>query len=201
MAGGGRRVKCDAYKVFEKNMKRSRAFIKIFGEENRPAGAPTNDDRELLRGAVVFSIGALDNFIHELILELVPRFGGSKVAMRQPLAAIAKSDPGLALRVALAAPEEAENEFRSALDAWLESQSFHGVAKIVNALGYLGLALNESSLPADWKAKLEGFTEERHQIVHRGSTKMIKRDQAKDCADLVEAIAESINSDAVKQYH
>ena len=201
LMAGGKRVKCEAFKVFEKNMKRSRAFIKIFGEENRSAGAPTNDERELLRGAVVFSIGALDNFIHELILELVPKFGGNKGAMRQPLTAIAKSDPGLALRVALAPPGEAETEFRDSLDAWLESQSFHGVAKIVNALGYLGLKINESPLPNDWRKRLEEFTEERHQIVHRGSTKMIRRDEAKECADLVECIAKSINADAVKQYH
>lgn len=188
--------------VFEKNLWRSRAFISIFGEaDSRPVGRPTNDELELLRGAVVFSIGALDNFIHELILELVPRFGGDKSALRQPLASIAKADPGLALRVALAEPGSAESEFRAALDDWLGSQSFHGVAKIVNALGYIGIKLNESALPVDWRQQLETFTDERHKIVHRGSAKVIKRDDAKRCADLVEAIGKSINKDAVKQYH
>jgi hypothetical protein len=198
---GRRRSKCDSFAVFEKNLKRSRAFIKIFGEENRAAGAPSNDERELLRGALVFAIGALDNFIHELILEIVPKFGGDRGAMKQPLTAIAKADPGLALRVALAGADGAEQEFRSALDSWLESQSFHGVGKIVGALSYLGIKLDESSLPGDWKKQLDGFTEERHQIVHRGSTKVIKRDDAKACTDLVEAIAAAINSRAVTYYY
>jgi hypothetical protein len=199
--GGPKKRKCDSYVVFEKNLKRSRAFIKIFGEENRPQGAPSADERELLRGALVFAIGALDNFIHELILEIVPKFGGDRGAMKQPLAAIAKADAGLALRVALAGPDAAEQEFRDALDTWLESQSFHGVGKILGALCYLGIKLDESSLPSDWKQKLEEFTGERHQIVHRGSTKVIKREEAKACTDLVERLAKSINGDAVKAYH
>lgn len=198
---GAWKRKCESFVVFEKNLKRSRAFITIFGEENRPAGAPSNDERELLRGALVFAIGALDNFIHELILEIVPKFGGDKGAMKQPLAAIAKSDPSLALRVALATADDAEQEFRDALDTWLEAQSFHGVAKILSALAYVGIKLNESNLPIDWKKQLEDFTAERHQIVHRGSTKVIKRDEAKACADLVESIAKAINADAVKYYH
>lgn len=198
---GPKKRKCDSFVVFEKNLKRSRAFITIFGAENRSAGAPSNDERELLRGALVFAIGALDNFLHELILEIVPKFGGDRGAMKQPLAAIAKNDPALALRVALADSNDAEEEFRKALDSWLESQSFHGVAKIIGALSYLGIKLNESPLPIDWKKQLEEFTNERHQIVHRGSTKVIKRDEAKTCTDLIERIAQAINSDAVKYYH
>jgi hypothetical protein len=198
---GPKKRKCDAYVVFEKNLKRSRAFIRIFGEENRPQGRPSSDERELLRGALVFSIGALDNFIHELILEIIPKFGGSRRSMKAPLSAIAKADPGLSLRIALASPGAAEAEFRDALDSWLETQSFHGVSKILGALGFIGITLDESVLLPDWKQRLEEFTGERHQIVHRGSTKVIKRDDAKACADLVEAIAKSVNSDAVKHYH
>lgn len=199
--GGAKKRKCESFVVFEKNLKRSRAFIRIFGEENRPQGPPSADERELTRGALVFAIGALDNFLHELILEIVPKFGGDRSALKEPLKNIARSDPSLALRVALAAPDEAELEFRAALDTWLESQSFHGVQKILAGTGFLGFALNDTMLPGDWRQRLEAFTEERHQIVHRGSTKVIKRDEAKVCTDLVEAIAKAINDDAVKYYH
>lgn len=198
---GPKRRKCESFVVFEKNLKRSRAFIRIFGEDNRPQGPPSADERELTRGALVFAIGALDNFLHELILEIVPKFGGDRSALKEPLKSIARADPALALRVALAGPGQAELEFRDALDNWLESQSFHGVQKILSGTGFLGLHLNEASLPKDWRKKLEGHTEERHQIVHRGSVKVIKRDEAKACADLVEAIAKAINDDAVKYYH
>lgn len=198
---GRKKKKCDSFTVFEKNIARSRAFIEIFGEKDRSAGSPTKQERELPRGALVFSVGALDNFIHELILEIVPKFGGDGSAMRTPLAAIAKSDPGLALRVSLASPDQAENEFRIALDAWLESQSFHGVKKIYGALDYIGVKIDESALPDRWQKKLEEFTEERHRIVHRGSTRSIKRDEAKSCTDLIETLATTINKEAVKYYH
>ncbi|MGW5191741.1 hypothetical protein ACWEOO_21035 [Kribbella sp. NPDC004138] len=205
-AGGARRGprkrKCSSYIVFEKNLNRSRAFVRVFGEEDRKAGAPSNDERELLRGAVVFAIGALDNFIHELILELVPEFGGSKDAMRAPLVAIAKADSGLALRVALATtPAEAQEEFRNALDVWLETQTFHGVTRILNGTSYVGITLDESKLPADWRKMLDVYTALRHKIVHRGDTSVIKRDGANACLDLVEKIAGTINGEAVKYYH
>lgn len=199
--GGSKKQKCASFSVFEKNLKRSRAFIKIFGEEKRSQGAPTSEERELLRGALVFSIGALDNFVHELILEIVPKFGGNSAAMRHPLQAIAKNDPSLALRVALAGPGGAEDEFRAALDDWLETQSFHGVSKIVGAMNYVGVNLGQASLPIGWQADLDRYTDERHKIVHRGSVKVIKREEARACTDLVEVIAREINAQAVRSYH
>jgi hypothetical protein len=200
MAGrGAQRRYTDSFKVFKKNVKRSRAFITIF-DQNRSAGRPKNEEAELLRGALVFAIGALDNFLHELILEIVPRFGGNGEALRQPLAQIAKDDPGLALRVALAPAARAKHEFRSALDTWLETKSFQGVEKIVGAQRYLGVTMDESTLQADWKQRLGKFTDERHAIVHRGSDTVIKRDEANDCVDLIEAIGNAINRVAVKYY-
>jgi hypothetical protein len=53
------RKKTDAFKVFEVNLDRSRAFLRIF-DKDRGAGQPTNDEKELLRGSLVFAVGALD---------------------------------------------------------------------------------------------------------------------------------------------
>ncbi len=200
---GAKRKKCDSFKVFDLNVNRSRAFIRVFDgtELNRKQGRPTNDEVELLRGALVFAVGALGNFMTELILELVPKFGGSGESMRQPLTEIAKADPALALRVALADTGSAEDEFRAALSNWLDTKSFHGVEKIVNALRYIGVTIDESALPADWKRALNDFTERRHKIVHRGDKSVVKREQAQECTDLVEAIGQSINRAAVRLYH
>jgi hypothetical protein len=133
---------------------------------------------------------------------IVPAFGGSKEAMKAPLTAIAKGDPALALRVALTAtPVEAQEDFRQALDGWLESQTFHGVAKILSGAAFVGITFDESKLSADWRKSLETYTGLRHKIVHRGDTSMVKRDGANACIDLIERIAATINAEAVKHYH
>lgn len=46
--------------------------------------------------ALVFAVGALDNLVHELIVEITSQFGGDGEDLKQPLAQIAKDDPGLA---------------------------------------------------------------------------------------------------------
>lgn len=201
---GARRRKCDAYKVFETNVNRSRAFVRVFdgAEASRSRGRPSNDEVELLRGALVFAVGALDNFITELILELVPQFGCNGDAMKQPLTEISKADPSLALRVALAGPGSAKGEFRAALASWLETKSFHGVEKILAALRYIGVTtIDDSNLPTDWKKSLNTFTEQRHQIVHRGHKATVTRDRAEECTGLVQSIGEAINKAAVQLYH
>ncbi|GAA4361929.1 hypothetical protein [Angustibacter luteus] len=198
----GWRKKCDSYQVFEKNMRRSRAFLRLFeGAEKRSPGAPKADERELLRGAVVFSVGALDNFMHELILELVSKFGGDKAQMREPLRSIARDDPGLSLRVALARDETSrEQEFRSALEGWLESKSFHGVEKVKSAASMAGLRF-PTGLPAGWEGTLTAFTEDRHQIVHRGQAPAYTRAKATECVDLIALIGQRINAEAIKVYN
>ena len=101
------RQKCDAYKVFEKNLERSRAFLRIF-DIDRTAGQPSNDEKELLRGAIVFAIGALDSFLHELVLEVVPRFGGNRPALSDALRTIGERRPQLVAPPRLGARQRVE---------------------------------------------------------------------------------------------
>lgn len=200
------RKKCESYKAFESNLGRSRAFLRLF-DIDRTAGQPTNDEKELLRGAVVFSIGALDAFLHELVLEIVPQFGGNRSALAGALREIAKDDPGLSLRIALAKAEGAdlEKEFRDALDTWLEKKSFQGVSRVSAALSYVGVKLSigdfDASTGVNTAARLEHFTDMRHLIVHRGAKPTATRPAAKECVDLIEAMASRINTEAIKFYN
>lgn len=198
------RQKCDAYKVFEKNLERSRAFLRIF-DVDRTAGRPSNDEKELLRGAIVFAIGALDALLHELVLEVVPKFGGNRQALGDALRAIAKDDPGLSLRLALAPDGSSkEVEFRAALDDWLEKKSFQGVARVANALTYVGVALTigdfDQHTGVNTAERLEHYTELRHQMVHRGAKPSVVRNHAQECVDLIASMAGAINTEAVLLY-
>jgi hypothetical protein len=44
--------KTEAFRVFEANLERSRAFLRIF-DKDRGVGQPSNDEKELLRGSQV----------------------------------------------------------------------------------------------------------------------------------------------------
>jgi hypothetical protein len=198
------RQKCEAYKAFEKNVARSEAFLRLF-DVDRGKGQPSNDEKELLRGAVVFAIGSLDAFLHELVLEIVPTFGGNRAALADALRAIAKEDPGLSLRMALA-PDTASktDEFRSALDDWLERKSFQGAAKVSAALGYIGCDLDLSAFDQHTGVKtaerLEHYTKMRHDIVHRGLKPQIVRSSAGECVRLIEEMGKVINQSALQFY-
>jgi hypothetical protein len=87
--------------VFETNLERSRAFLRIF-DKDRGVGQPSNDEKELLRGSLVFAVGALDAYLSDLILEIIPAHGPKSPQLSDALREIARADPGLSLRVALA---------------------------------------------------------------------------------------------------
>ncbi len=202
---GPRRKKCDAFKVFEKNLRRSRAFITLFDAPASP-GQPSNTRKELLRASVVFGVGALDAFLHDLVLEIVPRYGPKSRDLADGLRAIAKEDPGLALRVALAPTVNAgREEFRLALDDWMSAKSFQGPAKLTTALSYTGCAIDwpafDKQTGLNTAERLAHYTEMRHQIVHRGESPPIVRANAAQCVNLVHVVATLVNAAAVKHYH
>jgi hypothetical protein len=199
------RQKCESYKVFEKNLERSRAFLRIF-DIDRTAGQPSNDEKELLRGAIVFAIGALDAFLHELVLEVVPTFGGNTSALADALRAIAKEDPALSLRLALAPDGSSkQEEFRQALDDWLEKKSFHGVRMVANAMTYVGFDLLitdfDQHTHVNTAERLEHYTQMRHNIVHRGARPAVVRDNAQECVDVIAAMVFAINAKAIELYN
>jgi hypothetical protein len=196
--------KTAALHVFEANLDRSRAFLRIF-DYDRGVGNPKSDEKELLRGSLVFAVGAFDAYLSDLILEVVPKFGPQTSQLHAALKAIAKEDPGLSLRVALATTEaDRQAEFKAALGDWLNTKSFHGPDKVAQALGYVGC-------PVDWEAMktaagvgaapdLEKITKQRHSIVHEGKKPTINRWPAEAAGNLVNALASHIDGRVCAMY-
>ena len=198
------RKKTDAFKVFEVNLDRSRAFLRIF-DKDRGAGQPTNDEKELLRGSLVFAVGALDAYLSDLIMEIVPKYAPKSSQLSDALKAIAKSDPGLSLRVALAQTDtDRREEFGAALEDWLSTKSFHGPSKIAAALGYVACPITWVELDAVTEVstaeELARVTDERHEIVHQGKKPYIRRNLAEEANNLVAAIAQHIDGEVTKLY-
>lgn len=130
---GKKRAETVAMKVFMANRVRTHAFIRIFDQTGGP-GHPSNDRKELLRGAVVFAVGSLDSYLHELVLEVVPQHGPTSPDLADALRSLAKEDRSLSLRVALAKDaDKARDEFRLALDDWLSRKSFQGPEAVTRA--------------------------------------------------------------------
>lgn len=186
-------ARTEAMNVFMTNRVRTHAFLRIFDQTGGP-GQPSNDRKELLRGAVVFAVGSLDSYLHDLVLEVVPEFGPKSPDLSEALRSIAKEDPSLALRAALAGkPDGARQEFRNALDDWLSKKSFQGPEALVRAASYVGATLDWKVLDAatsvDTAERLGHYTSMRHEIVHRGRRPYIKRADAQACTDLTHSVA------------
>jgi hypothetical protein len=198
-------VNTASHKIFEANLERSRAFLRIFNKD-RGRGQPSNDEKELLRGCLVFAVGALDAYLSDLILEIVPEHAPKSKSLKDALAQIAKADPGLVLRVSLAATtEDRHEEFRAALSEWLETKSFQGPEKVASALGYLGCAISwtdfDIATGVTSATELRRVTDERHKIVHRGQKPYITRELAEKTVTLIASMATLIDTRVCALYH
>jgi hypothetical protein len=173
LANKNKTAATNSFRVFESNLERSRAFLRIFDKECG-RGQPSNDEKELLRGSLVFAVGALDAYLSDLILEVVPRYVPKSKYLRDALREIAKADPGLALRVVLAGSKQASQaEFRTAMAEWLATKSFQGPEKVAMALNYVGCSILwkdfDEATGLSTLDKLSQATNERHAIVHNGA--------------------------------
>jgi hypothetical protein len=196
--------KTEAFRVFEANLERSRAFLRIF-DKDRSVGQPSNDEKELLRGSLVFAVGALDAYLSDLILEIVPKHAPSSSNLTDALKAIAKSDPGLSLRVALVKnDDDREAEFRAALDEFLAAKSFQGPAKVMTAVEYVACPVTWADLDAatgvSAAKELQRITNDRHDIVHRGQKPYVRRRLAEQTIELISPIAAHIDAEVGRLY-
>jgi RiboL-PSP-HEPN len=190
--------------VFETNLERSRAFLRIFDKERGP-GQPSRDEKELLRGSLVFAVGALDAYLSDLIIEVVPSYGPKSKHLADALRAIARNDPGLALRVALAPTKtEGVDEFRGALREWLATKSFQGPDRLIEALGYVACPISwadfDEATNCATATELEKITSDRHGIVHEGKRPYIRRHLAEEANSLVADIVRCIDAEVCAVY-
>lgn len=150
---------------------------------------------------LVLSIGALDAFLSELLIELLP--GLARVS---PEAAvfdrIARENPGLVLRAMfLGGIDEALAE---AIEAHFQAKTMHG-AKAVRqvsdwcVLGLNDAAYNTSKFPTALQ-NLDEWTDKRHRIVHTGELVKMKRTDASDVIAIVQTVGRTLNDAAIAEY-
>jgi len=194
-----------SFKRLRKNLNRGDTLLEKFfdrpGGKARSVGQPKSHEQELLRAVLVLTVGALDAFLSELLIELMP--GLARVS---PEAAvfdrIAKENPGLVLRAMyLGGIDEALAE---AIEAHFQAKTMHG-AKAVRqvsdwcALSHSDAAYNTTRFAAALPA-LDEWTDKRHRIVHTGELVKMKRTDASDVIALVESIGRTLNNKAAGVY-
>jgi hypothetical protein len=199
-----------AKKAFDLNIERAGYFLELHEDlQDGKRGAPVTPVRELPRASVVFAVGALDAYLSDVSAEVLLTLLSRTVAtteVRDLLAKIQKEVPTLALEVLLLADAVARRKrVQEALSDHLYNKvSHHGPTGVATAVVRIG------GKPADvWSGlvsqgfanpekELDGWTTCRHEIVHQGKKPAVGRPKAKECLELVAAVAAQVDAIAVK---
>jgi hypothetical protein len=194
-----------SFKRLRKNLNRGDTLLEKFfdrpGGKARSVGQPKSHEQELLRAVLVLSVGALDAFLSELLVELLPG-----LARASPDAAvfdrISRENPGLVLRAMyLGGIDEALAE---AIEAHFQAKTMHGAKAVRQVSDWCALGLSDAAYNTQRFTgalqTLDEWTDKRHRIVHTGELVKMKRTDASDVIALVESIGRTLNDKAASVY-
>ena len=156
---------------------------------------------ELLRAVLVLTFGALDAFLSELLIELLP-----KIALASPEATvfdrIAKDNPGLILRAVYLGSPERDAALAEAVEAHFQAKTMHGAKAVRQVSDWCALGLADAAFDSTKNSKvlssLDDWTDKRHRIVHRGELVKLTRTNAGSLIELVESLGTTLNARAIK---
>jgi hypothetical protein len=197
-------VDTPAYKSFTANIDRAKALIRIF-ERGRSRGRPRKEDTQLTRSSLVFSIGALDAYLHDLVLEVVGSFVPESDELDQAVKGM--NPQALVQNMARAQThEQAQERFRRRLDEHFDDASFMGVRGLQRAMTLVGCPMDLDQLAVklgrpQFKQELGKYTDERHRIIHRGQNVKVTKERAEDCVDLVWNIVGNVDDEVAAKFY
>lgn len=193
------------YPAFEVNINRAEALIRVF-ERGRRRGRPLREDTELNRSALVFAIGALDAYLHDLVLRVVADFVPNNDAVLRTLKDMQPHEM-VASMARAASLDDARSHLRAKLDKHFDDKSFMDVAGLQRALKLIGCAnldadeLARRTQRADIAEALGRYTDMRHRIVHRGEIVRVLKANATDCASVVTLVARAVDDEVASKYY
>jgi len=191
-----------AFEDFGENIKSARNLIAIYDKTARTAGLLTEDRKELLRSAVVFSLSALDAYFHQKIEDaIVPILNADIEKMPGPLGNMAM--PVLEVERMLRYYNRPHEKIKAVLKDRLYTLSYMKPDKVLDAVKLLGVedffskVGEEIDLEEDTiRSRLSRWAERRNQIAHEhdrigrrrggGRRRDIARADAESCADFIE---------------
>src|SRR3954451_3553341 len=157
-----------AYFAFAQNVGRARALSRIFDSgslkpktgDQRGRGKPSDEERELLRATVIFSIGALDAYLSDVAAEvLVGQLENARLPTsdaRNVLQRVQKEIPTLSLELALTSDADERRQLaqQAITDHLANRVSNHGAAGVASTLGRLGATIDWEAVSLGAKSKL-----------------------------------------------
>jgi hypothetical protein len=196
-----------AFKRLRKNLSRGQVLLGQFfdrpGGKPRQAGQPKSHEQELLRSVLVLSVGALDAYLSELLIEFLPQLAkrgtDDKVFDR-----LARDNPGLVLRAVYLGGDAAHEALSAVIEAQFESKVMHGSRAVRQVADWCALGIGNRDFDSedfpDAFATLDEWTDKRHRIVHRGELVKMRRQDAATVLALVEHIGRALNDRTVVAY-
>lgn len=172
-------LKGDALKSFRRTIRRVRALLELHPILHGTQGRPNQAVADVLRGALVLSLAALDAFVCDALLEAVPLLAKRKGALGANVTKWAKERPEQ-LVDSFAAPDPFEalvaicrNEIGSM--TFQKSAAIEGIlvgstrcsppwSKVAESLQWTESEWTESEV----KGKLDEYVQRRNRIVHGG---------------------------------
>lgn len=167
-----------AKQPFEKSIRRVRGVLDLHPQIHGHRGHPRQHVSDVLRGALVLAVGALDGLVLEAVLESIPPVARAN-ALGHTVSKWVKDDPeGFLLALASASPYD---ELVAIAREHLSSMTFQRSAMIEAVLRDVGscdppwhkAAKRLSKSGPAWtsdtvQARLDDFVRRRHAIAHSG---------------------------------
>jgi hypothetical protein len=196
-----------AYKRLLKNLTRGEVLLNQFfdrpGGKPRQPGQPKSHEQELLRSVLVLTVGALDAFLSDLLIEFLPKLAAQGSADRV-FDRLGRENPGLVIRALFIGGDEVQTALTSAIEAEFEAKVMHGAKAVRQVADWCALGLGnhdfDTTAYPDALSTLDSWTLKRHRIVHRGELVKMKREDAATILGLVKDVGKTLNDRAVATY-
>jgi len=201
--------------IFFRCIERAQNCIKIHEAAHGRQARPEPFLSDAHRAAIVLAISALDSFVRSFVTSNVRRVLGDKTspipaALNTRIKSYLKDDDLLEA----ARKDDLLDRVERALRADFEKRSFQGTKSITEAFELLGhkdifheVARSAGVNEEDLRERLDGFTQRRHDIAHRGDYDIsqnppleyaVTKKDAEDCIKIVETVAIHIDKVGVK---
>lgn len=150
---------------------------------------------------LVLAVGALDAYLSEVVIELMPKLaqsGRAQVIFER----LMKENAGLVLQAVYLGGDELDAALASAVESQFLRTVMHGSKAVRQVSDWCVLNLSFDDFDSDRFPQamklLDEWTDKRHRIVHRGELVKMKRQEATSVLDLVEHIGRVLNDRALK---
>ena len=204
---GQRRRYTQSFHRLRTNLGRGETLLSEFfdrpGGRPRRAGQPRAHEQELLRSVLVLTVGALDAFLSELVIELVPRLARAGTA-HAIFNRLMSENAGLILQAVYLSPDDLQRALADVIEGHFSAKVMHGSRALRQAVDWCNLGLSNNDFDGQRfltaLVTLDDWTDKRHRIVHRGELVRMRRDDATDVIELVRSIGLTLNDRAVQRY-